>query len=179
MKTPLVVALLLLAGCAGTSEDSSTSTTSGAATTSTSAVVANKTVLPTLELYNDTLAFASAQGGSAGSGSFSVPAGYGNLTLDYIVVISCPGYGNNESIRVAGPADEYSLSLPFTNVLDGQPVGDIAGYKPAFCSLIDLATDRMAEGIGVAFLPAAPGSWTLEAKGEFTGTVRLVATASA
>ncbi len=180
MKSILVVTLLLLAGCAGASTGTTTApgsqgTSSGSGTTGAQTPTAAP--LMPKELYNDTVTFPSARGGSAGSGTFTLPAGYGNLTIAVTSLASCPGYAKDAAIAVTGPAD-LSIPLPIVRATGGVPVDDPAGYALYGCSINGITSQApYSFGTATVTITAKPGSWTLAAAGEFTGTASVVVTA--
>lgn len=174
--------VVLLSGCSGgksggDSDSGSSMTTSVTSSTATTAPPATA-ALPPKEVYNNTLTFASASGGSAGSGTFEVPKGYGNLTVILTSTAQCPGYAKQAAVEVAagGGLDE-SLPVPFIAFLQDSPVSDVGGYEPSSCSAADLAGNRTGVATSTTNRAVQPGAGTLQAAGEFTGSVRIAVVA--
>jgi hypothetical protein len=139
-----------------------------------------KAGLPPLVLFNDTLAFPYRGGGSAGSASFQVPKGYANLTVDVTGTTQCPGYIKDAAVEAKGSGALVSVAVLARTLLDQLPVGDVQGYRPIPCALVSYAngqTSVEATATGEAG-GVSPSAWTLSAVGEFTGTARVVVTAS-
>ena len=125
--------------------------------------------LPAIEVYNGTLTFASATGGSAGSGTFEVPKDYGNLTVTVTGFGDCPGYSKQGAIHITANGLDESLPVPFTALFGGAPGSDAAGYEPS--------TDRVSEATAAVTWSVGPGTGSLQATGEFTGEARVVVVA--
>lgn len=180
-----LLAFTLLAGCSGAPAESPSASSSGpSASTSAGAPATTtpKVPLEPKELYNDTLAFASVRGGSNGSASLTMPAGYGNVTLLVTGLADCPGYAKGAQVSLDGPTGTITIGVPLVRATGGVPVDDPAGYAAYACSINGIVSgvqsmQRYSFGTSAGTLSAKAGSWSLAALGEFTGVAQVVVTA--
>lgn len=175
-----VLVLVLLSGCSSkpdSAADAGNGTMSATPTPPGQGAAPAPVALPAIEVYNGTLTFASATGGSAGSGTFEVPKDYGNLTVTVTGFGDCPGYSKQGAIHITANGLDESLPVPFTALFGGAPGSDAAGYEPSSCSAADLATDRVSEATAAVTWSVGPGTGSLQATGEFTGEARVVVVA--
>lgn len=168
---PALLAVTLLAGCSDPQEeagDPATSTTStGSSTTQAPAAVLD------IELANETLDFAAANGGAADSLEVDVPSTHGNVTVRFQILADCPsGYAASSPRLVAVDADGAEMELWAYDTV----VPDAT--EPYNCPLGDPTGGREREA-GVVDVSAVPGSFTLRTEGEFTGEVEVAIIASA
>lgn len=132
--------------------------------------------LPAVEVFNDTLTFPSASGGSAGSGSFDVPKGYANVTVTLVATGQCPGYVKGAGVAVTIGALDETIAVPPETFAEDSP----AGYGAYGCAPFDYAQNGAhRSGTATMAWSVQAGTGALAAKGEFTGEALVVVVASA
>ena len=172
-----MLSLMMLSGCTSNDAATNASATPEAMSSPTSSSVQPVTLQP-IEVFNETLTFTSTLGGSAGSGNFVVPTGYGNVTVTLIAFANCPGYVRAAFVGITVAADEQNLAVPIDSALDGAPVEDANGYVPYACAAIDYVQGRGRAIEAVVQWGVQPGTGSIAAQGEFTGNVLVIVIAS-
>lgn len=173
-----LVAMALLAGCSDSpsgKDDALDRASSGTSTTKDDAAP-QAPQLPPLEVFNATLTFPSASGGSAGSGSFDVPPGYGNVTVTLVATGQCPGYVKGAGVGVTIGALDETIAVPARDFAPDTPA---VGYGPYGCAVNDYVMhNNHRSGTASMTWTVQPGTGSLEAHGEFTGEALVIVVAA-
>lgn len=166
-----VTTFALLAGCSSSGADDGSDSPSSATDlpgTGTNASVPPQP-LPAEELVNETLDFASPSGGQADEASFTLPAGYGNVTVRWLVLVDCPGGFASDAPGIVLEIDGVEESL-WTYAM-------VAPSEPYTCSPGSSLMDRVRSDAEMT-LPAT-GDGVVRTTGQFTAEVEIVVVATA